>query len=73
MGYKERLQQVIWEIPASVIAYRLNVHPNTARNWKNGTTDMSLGSFIAIIKAFNLDANYIIHGKEGAPNGTERK
>ena len=56
MWYKERLQQQICDIPASTIAYRLGVHVNTARNWKNGTSDMSLGSFVALIRTFNLDA-----------------
>ena len=74
MGYKERLQQLIWDIPASVIAYRMNIHANTARNWKNGTTDMSLGSFVALIKTFNLDANYIIKGESrDEPIGIKRE
>lgn len=73
MGYKERLQQLIWNIPSSTIAYRMGIHTNTARNWKKGTTDMSLGSFVALIKTFNLDANYIIKGKESEPDAAERR
>ena len=71
MGYKERLMQAIWEIPAATITYRIGVHINTARNWKYGKTDMRLGEFVALTKAFRLDANYIINGKEGAPHGIE--
>ena len=71
MGYKERLQQQILDIPASMIAYRLGVHINTARNWQHGLTDMRLGEFVALVKAFRLDVNYIINGKEGVPNGIE--
>ena len=71
MGYKERLQQQIWDIPASTIAYRLGVHVNTVHNWQHGLTDMRLGQFVALVKAFRLDVNYIINGKEGAPHGIE--
>ena len=69
--YKLRLAEALEDIPASTIAYRMNVHVNTVRNWKNGATDMSLGSFINLVRKFNLDANYIIKGKEGAPDGIE--
>jgi len=70
-GYKQRLIEELEDIPASTIAYRMHVHINTVRNWKKGVTDMSLGSFIELVRKFNLDANYIIKGKEGAPDGIE--
>lgn len=74
MGYKERLQQLLHKYPASIIAYRMNVHVNTARNWKTGKTDMSLNSFVDLINTLDLDADYIIKGeRRDFPNGVEQR
>ena len=71
MDYMDRLIAALRKYPQEYIAAKLGVHINTVGHWMRGETDMQLRHFVAIVKRFKLDANYIIKGKEGAPNGIE--
>lgn len=72
-GYLIRLRQALEDIPATEISKRIYVHKNTVLNWLNGKTEMSIGSFITLVEAYDLDANYIIKGetkkKKERPHG----
>lgn len=61
-GYFKRLQEALTKIPTPVIVQRMGVHENTVYNWRNGKTEMGIGSFVRLIEEFDLDANYIVKG-----------
>lgn len=75
-GYLIRLRQALEDIPATEISKRIYVHKNTVLNWLNGKTEMSIGSFITLVEAYDLDANYIVKGvktEKEKPYGYKRR